>query len=93
MSITKEIGRNPKVDWIIVLVSSFILAVIIALSSSHLYKIVTKDNINKVDESTIKTDKIYDSKALSKVLDNYSERAETWNKAKIEYTGFTDPSI
>ena len=93
MNITREIGRNPRIDWIIVLILSFILAISVALGSIYLYKAVTKDNINSIPISKVEIDKIFNSKALSQVLNNSYEKGEIWKKVKNGYTGLADPSI
>ncbi|HEY4478230.1 MAG TPA: hypothetical protein VI775_00085 [Candidatus Paceibacterota bacterium] len=93
MSITKEIGKNPRIDWILILTISFIIAVVVVLGSVYLYKIVTIDKIVNTDASKVEFSKFFDQKALSELMNNYSEREKVQEKARVMYTGFGDPSL
>ena len=93
MSITKEIGKNPKVDWIVVLAVSIFLAIILIIGAIYLYKVVTKDNMNDADASKINVSKVFDSEALLKVINSYSQKEEINKKARVKYDGLGDPSL
>ena len=93
MNITKELGRNPRIDWISVIVLSLILAIIVVLMSLYLYKVVTKDNMISASVPKSKISSTFDSDALSRVTDIYNLKDDNSKKAKAGYSGPSDPSI
>ncbi|MDP3962691.1 MAG: hypothetical protein Q8Q03_02390 [bacterium] len=93
MKITKEIGRSPHVDWIIIIFSSTFLAVALAIAGIYLYNAVNQGDIDGRVGNTANSSRILDQKKLSVILERFSAKEQASEKAKAGYAGVSDPSI
>jgi len=49
--------------------------------------------MNDADASKINVSKVFDSEALLKVINSYSQKEEINKKARVKYDGLGDPSL
>ncbi len=89
----KEVGRNPFVDWIWVLIVSLVLAIIFIINAFSLYKAVTSGDIREADVTTTQPQQIFNSKDLSSIINRFDAKEVKRNQAKERYAGPSDPSI
>ena len=88
----KEIGRNTYVDWILIIVLSFIVAVILALGSVSLYSSVTKGNIKGANVKVAESPDIFSTTDLSNLIRTFDQKAAKTTEAEKGYVGGADPS-
>jgi hypothetical protein len=93
MKILKEIGRDPQVDWILILIISIVVAVSLAFTGLSLYNAVTQGTIVTAEPKKSAAFAKLNEKSISTVLDLYSARKAASSKALAGYTGAPDPSI
>ena len=92
MKIIKEIGRNPQIDWIIILSLSVIVIIILAIGGINLYNAVTSGNIQGTPAVSPDLQR-FDDRSVSSVTELFSQREDISKKAKAGYSGVGDPSI
>jgi hypothetical protein len=93
MKLFKEIGRNPHLDWIIIMFLSLLIAVFLAIGGISLYNAVTKGEIQEVVTKPSDSAKNLDKKTLSSVIQRFVEKEEASMRARSGYDGPADPSI
>lgn len=91
MKIRKEIGKNPYIDWIIILFLSIMTILALAIVGAYLYNAVTKGDIKADSSSGIDSASAFKRNDLSKVIDYYSKKDQAREDAKAGYKGFKDP--
>lgn len=92
MKILKEIGRSPHVDWIIIIFSTAILAIALAITGIYLYNAVNQGNEDGSVAKTLNSSRILDQKKLSALLDRFSVKEAANEKVREGYAGASDPS-
>jgi hypothetical protein len=92
MSIIKEIGRNPNIDWIAILLISVLLLISFAFAGLSLYNTVTNGNIQGNGVST-NTPLQLNEKAITSVISNFSQKEKVSDRVRAGYSSATDPSI
>lgn len=93
MKIIKEIGRNPNVDWITILVVSVIVTAVLGFFGYSLYNAVTHGTIQGEDAQASTSFKKLNEKGISSVIDLFADREEARGSVSRGYTRTTDPSI
>ncbi len=93
MKIKREIGKNPYIDWIIVIFLCLVVAIILATWGFSLYNAVTKGDIQGTPNKGSDITKTFDTKAITSVINKFSDKEEASGKAKVGYDGPVDPSI
>lgn len=93
MKIVKEIGREPHIDWIVILVVSIIIALGLAFTGFYLYNAVESGNIKGDETKRPASFTKLNEEAIATVLDRFEKREEVSEKARKGYTGPTDPSL
>jgi hypothetical protein len=86
-------GRDPKVDWSLSIIASFLVAVFFVLLSMSRYLSYYSDIKEQVSISKGKEASIIDTKSLDSVLGRYDDRARLREDLIRKYTGPADPSI
>ncbi len=89
----REIGRNSFVDWILILIISLILIIIFITNSFYLYRAVTSGKIKSTDIINPSSEKVFDPKDLSSIINHFNTKEEVSIQAKKGYIGPGDPSI
>lgn len=94
-NISREIGNNPFVDWIVVLIASATVAIILSLGGIYLYYQITSGNIVKknIKAVKIKTAKIFEEKDLTSIIDRFDYKEQLTKKTKDNFSAPPDPSI
>lgn len=92
MSIIKEIGRNPNIDWIAIIVTSLIIVAGLGVRGLTLYNAVTNGSIQGGERQGSAHVKI-NEKAISSVIERFEEKAKVTAKVKAGYTGVPDPAL
>lgn len=92
MKIFKEIGRNPNIDWIIVLAASLIIVLSLGYSGYTLYNAVTNGSIQGNGEQAASSFTKPNEKTISSAIEKFDDKADATKKAKAGYSGFPDPS-
>ncbi len=93
MKTLKEIGRNPHIDWIIILILSSAATAFLAIGGISLYNAVTRGDSGDAHVVSNTASADLDKKALSRVLERFAQKEELSKKAKSGYAGVGDPSI
>lgn len=89
----REAGRNPFVDWIIILIVSIVLTIIFILVSLQLYRSVISGDIKSTDAVVVPTIKTFDREELSSVINRFNSKEATSVQVKKGYVGPADPSL
>ena len=89
----KEGGRNPYVDWMMILIVSSIVALLLIANSIYLYKSVTNGDIQSKEISTATTTEIFDVKGLDAVTSKFKEKKDFNLKIKDGFKTVADPAI
>ena len=92
MKILKEIGRSPHVDWIIIIFSTSILAIALAITGIYLYNAVNQGNEDGSSAKTFNSSRILDQKKLSALIERFTVKTAESEKVRGGYTGASDPS-
>lgn len=87
----KEIGRNAYVDWIVVLIASFITFFVLVGGGVHLYWKISSGNF-KIAEVKTQQEKIFDKEELDALVKHFQIREEMSVQIKKGYRGPADPS-
>lgn len=88
----KEIGRNAFVDWILVLVVSFIVALLLALGGVYLYWQISSGNFKGTDKAVTNSKKVFDEKELVNMIALFAAKEDATAQIKKGYSGPPDPS-
>lgn len=91
-NIIKEGGRNPHVDWSMILIVFLIIAVIFIVNNVLLYQRVVSGDIQSPNVDTSSRGKTYNQKDSDIVIKMYAEKADAFSAAKKGYTAHPDPS-
>ncbi len=89
----KEIGRNPNVDWTVIIIISLVITTALAIQGSNLYNAVTRGGFENTSVVTGRKDKEFNDKAVSAVIERFDVKAEATVKARAGSVGVGDPSI
>lgn len=92
MKIFKEIGRSPHVDWIIIILTTSILAIALAITGIYLYNAVNQGDEDGSSAKTVNSSRILDQKKLSALLERFSIKEAASEKVRGGYVGASDPS-
>ena len=91
-SFIRRIGRDPFMDWPLIVVAWFLLSVVLAGSSVVKYLNINQE-ISTPAQITTSTIPTFDRELLNKVIHEFDSRAsERADLIKI-YNGPTDPSL
>jgi hypothetical protein len=93
MKIIKEVGRNPHIDWIAIVFLSTTIVAVLAIGGIYLYNAVNRGEIQSDGAEPASTAKNLDKKALSAVIQKFSEKEEVTRRMQSGYAGPSDPSI
>lgn len=91
-NIIKEGGRNPHVDWSMILIVFLIIAIIFIANNVYLYKRVVSGDIQSPNIDTSSRGKTFNQKDSDIVIKAYAEKADKFSTAKKGYTAYSDPS-
>ena len=89
----REVGRNPFVDWAIVLIISVLLTIFLFIVSFFLYREIMSGNIKSTDTITTSTVEKFNQKDLSSMIERFDAKNEISTQAKRGYSGPSDPSL
>lgn len=92
-SFWKRIGRDPKVDWSLSIITSFIVAVIFVILGISKYLSYYSDVKEQVSSSKTNNSISIDTKDLDLIINQYSERDFLRQEVIRSYVGPNDPSI
>lgn len=93
MKLFKEIGRNARVDWILILAVSVVIAIVLAIGGLNLYNAVQKGDWRVNDTAVVVPASKFNEKVISSFISTFDERDEASGKARAGYAGVGDPSI
>ncbi len=88
----REGGRNPYVDWAVVLFISVLTFIVLILGSIGLYNKVRNGEIGAVEKSTNTKMKTFNQKDLKYIIEKYNIKSENTNTIKTSFTTLPDPS-
>lgn len=88
-----EIGKNPFVDWILVLAITVSFAIILILGGVYLYWQVTTGVIQAPSDPSLTASRKFDQKSLSGAIDRMEAKEAATAAAKRGYSGAPDPSL
>ena len=93
MKLLKEIGRNARVDWIVILLSSIVVAIVLAIGGFYLYNALMKGDIQGNQAISAVPPSKFSEKTLSSFTNTLDERAAMSITTLAGYRGVGDPSI
>ena len=88
-----EIGKNPFVDWIVVLIVTVLVATVLIVGGAYLYWQVTTGVIQSSGDGSLSTPRRFDQKSLSAAIDRMEVKEAASAAAKRGYSGPSDPSL
>jgi len=87
----KEGGRNPYVDWAMILIVTFIISLFFIVEGFFTYKKVINGEI-KSNEAPIKANKeILNKENFEYIIDKFDTKQKTMNDIKSEFKSYKDP--
>lgn len=89
----REIGRNPFVDWMIILLISATVAVLMTLGGINLYIRVASGDIRSSDAANSSSVKIFNKKDLTETISQFDMKKTLELQVKRGYSGPSDPAI
>ena len=92
-SFLRRIGRDPHVDWLLIIVVSFLFALLFSIFGVIKYLAHDNDASDQVPVSKVKDSNIVDTKVLDDVIGKYDERIEVRDQLIHGYSGSSDPSF
>lgn len=87
-----EIGRNPFVDWILILFISCVIAILLVLGGISLYGRVVSGDIQSPDVTNSSTIKVFNVNDLSDIIGRFDAKKDLELQARRGYSGPSDPS-
>jgi hypothetical protein len=90
--IFKEGGRNPQVDWSMVIIVFLIIVLVFIFNSIFLYQRVISGDIVEPGTENFTKNRTFNQKDFNSLLSDFSTKADTYSKVKSGYAKFSDPS-
>jgi hypothetical protein len=88
-----KIGRDARVDWVVVLSLSAATAIALAIGGLSLYNAVVKGDIQGKPKNGTSASSKFNEKSISGVIGDFDKRVEMSNEARAGHAGVGDPSI
>ena len=89
----RRIGREPFIDWVLMLTVSSILVIILVWMSYFKYIDFNNSLNEQISVTHPKSENLIDTKALDNILEMYNSRARTMDMLRRGYAGPGDPSL
>lgn len=89
----REIGRNPFVDWLLILIISSICTVVSVYGGVFLYKEVAIGNMQNSTSTKKSVSKIFDKKELNSIIKLSDLKSEIQAQVKKGFGTVKDPSL
>ncbi len=89
----KEIGRNPNVDWMTMVVVTIFVIVSLCYLDFTLYNAVTNGSIQGNGGQTSSSFTKINEKAISSVIDTLKKKEDVSDKARAGYSGYSNPAV
>jgi hypothetical protein len=78
----REGGRNPFVDWIMILLISGVIALVSVVNSVLLYKKIVEGSFQRKDVVENTKSKIFEKNDLIKIINNFDKKNNIHNQIK-----------
>jgi hypothetical protein len=88
----REGGRNPYVDWVVILFISVFVCISLIFGGLSLYEKVRNGEIEAIGTSSSTKMKTFNQKDLKYIIDMYNTKAENINLIKTGFKTVPDPS-
>lgn len=88
----REGGRNPYVDWVVILFLSIAVILAFIFADFYLFKKVTSGKIQSTESLSKSEISDFDDEGLEYIIKKFELKAETLDKVTKSYRGFSDPS-
>ncbi len=89
----REGGRNPYVDWTMIIIVSFIVAILLVINSASLFQRVKSGNIQSKEPTATITVNPFDVATLDNIIAKFVAKADMNEQIKKSYHSVADPSI
>lgn len=89
----KEGGRNPYVDWAMIIIVSSIVLLILIVNGVRLFKLINSGDIQGQKLSVATSTEVFDVKNLDYIIEKFNVKAGLFNNTKKSYRSIVDPSI
>ena len=89
----REGGRNPYVDWTMIIIVSFIVAVLLVINSFSLFQRVKNGDIQSKEPVVTVTTNTFDVEGLDNIIGKFGAKADMNIQIKKSYHSVADPSI
>jgi hypothetical protein len=89
----REGGRNPYVDWGMIIIVSLIVIVLLFTNSLFLFQRVKNGDIQSKEPSATAPTNSFDVVGLDNVINKFEAKADANDKIKTNYQSVPDPSI
>ena len=91
--IIKSVGRNPHLDWFVILFISFVVMLILGVSATNLFFKIKRGDIKGEDIKTGANMKIVNKKDISSIISVFDSKEALTKEIKKGYEGMSDPSL
>jgi len=92
-SLVSRIGRDPRIDWVLIIIVFSFLVIILVTISALKYTSFDSNLQNKVSAVQSRAAEVIDTKSLDLVIKRFDDR-ETLRRSLLgSYAGPSDPSI
>ena len=88
----REGGRNPYVDWVVILIISIVTLSILILVDISLYDKVRSGEIEAVGKANNTKLRTFNQKDLKYIIEKYNIKSENINTIKTGFVTLPDPS-
>lgn len=89
----REGGRNPFVDWIMIIIVSGFIGIVLVVIGISLYSRVTSGSIVSTDIITETKANSFDKKDLTSVIERFELKNNVQNQIKKGNNGFVAPTL
>ena len=89
----REGGRNPYVDWTMIITVSFVVSVLLFVNSFSLFQRVKNGDIQSKEPVVTVTANPFDVESLDNVINKFEAKVDMNNQIKKNYHSVADPSI
>jgi hypothetical protein len=92
-SVLSRVGRDPRIDWVLIVAISCILTVVLVFVGVEKYSNFDGSLQKKISTTDSKVSASIDTKSLDAVLERFDKKASDRAEALRGYSGPADPSI
>ena len=89
----REGGRNPYVDWMVILILCVVITISLVVNSVYLYNRVSSGLIQGTKIADSSTNATFDVSGLDYIIEKFNSKSDKFVNTKKGYQAVADPSL